>query len=147
MKELQLDVGYHNRKVNTAAADDVTMWAFGASGSVAGFGYAANYNETKFNNKTTADYKLKSWSIGANYTIGNFVPLAQYGELKNSLTSAKDKAFLVGADYNMSKRTTLYGRWAEAKDTGNGGWDWYGLGKPVDGKKNRTLSFGVRHKF
>ena len=148
-----LVAGYHKNNVNSATVDSNTEYAIGGNMKFGAFGVAANYTNFKLDNKTAADVTTKQWSLGANYTAGSFIMLGQYGETKNDLNHGKEKSWLLGADYNLSKRTTIYGRWAQTTDDGKAAGTgatpigWYALGDINTNEKGRTLALGLRHRF
>lgn len=145
-----LVAGYHDDQVKSATVDSLKQWSVGGSGKFMDIGLAANYTEYKADMVAGTDPKIKQWSIGANYTIGAFVPLIQYGETKNDANSGKEKSWLIGADYNMSKRTTIYGRFAQTKENSTAeatGAAWYALNNILVDQKNQTFAIGLRHKF
>ncbi len=108
---------------------------------------------------TNGDLRVSSLVLGTRYEIGAMAFLAQWSETKfRNDSRGKNQAYTLGAEYSLSKRTTLYTRYEQIKDTGVGpavtlaatgirevptiG----GLGISPDGKATQ-LAFGVRHSF
>lgn len=146
--------------------------------AASGWAVAAAYGEGSYDVKSTPlaglrdGMDIRSLAVGARYLMGNFQIGAMYGiqEFKN-FTKGKDKAFVVGGDYLLSKRTALYTRVGWLKDDEgnsllvgpgarlNGGPEpflvstglrevpvWNGVGVNPGGKST-TFTVGVRHTF
>ncbi len=70
---------------------------------------------------TNGDLKVSSLVLGGRYEIGAVAFLAQWSETKfRNESRGKDHGITLGAEYSLSKRTTLYTRWAQVKDKGTG---------------------------
>ena len=149
--------GYHWRGIDTAIADDFTSWTLGGSWKLGPFGIAGNWTQFELDNiGATPDAKWDQWSIGADWTLGAARFLAQFGETSNKTSGAngKESSFMAGADYNLSKRTKVYFRFAQTSDDGDNSAasgatpiSWYGLGDITRDEKGRTIAFGLNHKF
>ena len=98
----------------------------------------------------------KAWLLGLNYNIGAGMVRAGFGRktpdnVLNSPAIAKTKQFSLGYDYNLSKRTALYGTYAFLKNqksetfsvSANG----LGIATPAGGKNQNALTVGIRHAF
>jgi predicted porin len=83
-------------------------------------------------------------TVSATYTIGSTVLMAQVGGLKNAAGLKSDITGL-GADYSLSKRTTVYARYESINDKAGA----IAAAAMIDGtSKTRTLTaVGVRHAF
>ncbi|OGA85148.1 MAG: hypothetical protein A2711_08735 [Burkholderiales bacterium RIFCSPHIGHO2_01_FULL_63_240] len=106
------------------------------------------------------DLKVSSLVLGGRYEIGAVAFLAQWSETKfRNEGRGKDHGITLGAEYSLSKRTTLYTRWAQIKDKGTGPGvvfaltgirevPSFGLSVPPapDGKVS-MFGLGVRHNF
>ena len=106
------------------------------------------------------DLKVSSLVLGGRYEIGAVAFLAQWSETKfRNEGRGKDHGITLGAEYSLSKRTTLYTRWAQIKDKGTGPGvvfaltgirevPSFGLSTPPapDGKVS-MFGLGVRHNF
>jgi predicted porin len=100
-------------------------------------------------NKTnTNSVDNSAMSISGTYTMGAIVVMAQMGTLTNDVTTAKSKIWGLGADYNLSKRSSVYFR-AESIDDKAGSVQAAvtpGTIKGTDTKFART-AVGIRHNF
>jgi len=64
---------------------------------------------------------LRAQKLSASYKIGAFMPFVQYGQgntqgtrsVSSANTSSEDKAFQVGTEYMLSKRTNLYAAYGD----------------------------------
>ena len=104
--------------------------------------------------------KVSSLVLGGRYEIGAVAFLGQWSETKfRNESRGKNHGITLGAEYSLSKRTTLYTRWAQVKDKGTGPGvvfaltgirevPSFGLSVPPapDGKVN-MFGLGVRHNF
>lgn len=109
---------------------------------------------------TDGKLKVSSLVLGGRYEIGAVAFLAQWSETKfRNESRGKDHGITLGAEYSLSKRTTLYTRWAQIKDKGTGPGvvfaltgirevPSFGLSTPPapDGKVS-MFGLGVRHNF
>jgi predicted porin len=94
----------------------------------AGFGYnfgtakvGLGYNTTKQrNNLTSVELKVNSWLLSGAYAIGKTTLKAQYvnsSDTKGNATSSEGaKQWTIGADYSLSKRTTLYALYTQLRN-------------------------------
>jgi len=103
--------------------------------------------------------RVSSLVLGTRYEIGAMAFLAQWSETKfRNDGRGKDTAYTLGAEYSLSKRTTLYTRYEQIKDKGVGPAvvlaatgirevpTIAGAGITPNGKTS-TLGLGVRHSF
>lgn len=108
---------------------------------------------------TNGDLKVSSLVLGTRYEIGAMAFLAQWSETKfRNESRGKNQAYTLGAEYSLSKRTTLYTRYEQIKDKGVGPAVTLaatgirevptiaGAGITPNGKTT-TLGLGVRHNF
>ena len=108
---------------------------------------------------TNGDLRVSSLVLGTRYEIGAVALLAQWSETKfRNESRGKNVGYTLGAEYSLSKRTTLYSRFAQIKDTGVGPAVLFpatgirevppmgGAGLTPDGKTS-LLALGVRHNF
>ncbi len=86
--------------------------------------------------------------LGASYTMGNIVLKANYMDGDYDL-AADPEQWTVGADYNLSKRTSVYALYAAGENVtlgaGAGASDRVGSG--VAGGDISAISLGVVHSF
>lgn len=108
---------------------------------------------------TDGKLKVSSLVLGTRYEIGAMAFLAQWSEVKfRNESRGKNQAYTLGAEYSLSKRTTLYTRYEQIKDKGVGPAvslaatgirevpTIAGAGISPDGKSTQ-LALGVRHSF
>ena len=91
--------------------------------------------------------KFKGWHLGVNVPMGNVGLVAQYGQGK--VGAAKQNLFGVGADYNLSKRSNLYVRYANADNNAASNINAAGFGGVAQsfGADKRIIAAGIRHRF
>ncbi|MCR5865625.1 MAG: porin [Aquincola tertiaricarbonis] len=183
-----VSAAYHTNRFNVplflgatplAVLDDYRSYVVsGRYISTTGWAVAAAYGEGSYDVKSTPiaalrdGMDIRSFAVGARYLMGNWQVGAMYGvqQFKN-FTEGKDTAFVLGADYMLSKRTMLYTRLGWLKDDEgnsilvgpgarlNGGPEpflvatglrevpvWNGVGVNSGGKSN-TIGIGIRHTF
>lgn len=89
------------------------VYKFSASGTE----FAVNYHQGQFQETGSLDPKVVTWAAAAKQSLGNVDLIAQFalGRFTN-FTQGSDKVVMLGADYNLSKRTALYVRAGQAKD-------------------------------
>jgi predicted porin len=115
---LQLGLGYdYQGSQISATVDKIQGYKATASYKLASTGtfIGAGYERVKVDNITAADTTQDDWLISAAQPIGAFTLKAGYGQLgklKNAATGNPDdykaKQWLVGATYDLSKRTQAY---------------------------------------
>jgi predicted porin len=91
-----------------------------------------------------------AWMVGGAFTMGNIVLKANYmeGEFDNA-GAPEPTQWTVGADYNMSKRTSVYALYASSEDVvlGAGGGVTDQIVSGDAGGDNSVISLGVMHSF
>lgn len=108
---------------------------------------------------TSGDLRVSSLVLGTRYEIGAVALLAQWSETKfRNESRGKNVGYTLGAEYSLSKRTTLYTRYSQLKDDGVGPAVLFsatgirevppmaGAAITPDGKVS-LLGVGVRHNF
>ena len=84
--------------------------------------------------------KSSNYNVAAAYKIGATTLMANYGKLDNKSTDNYDiQITTVGAKYDLSKRTSLYARYA--KQTIDN------ASNALLAKEQKTTAFGVQHNF
>ncbi len=152
--------------------DDYSVWNLGAKYVLKDLGLTFNgafgrgtYDVTSVGNMAqyfgveAGKLKVSSLVLGTRYEIGAVAFLAQWSETKfRNESRGKNKAFTLGAEYSLSKRTTVYTRYEQIKDKGVGPAVTLaaagirevptiaGAGITPDGKTS-LLALGVRHNF
>ncbi len=149
---LMLGAAYENH--NSAAANsDSDMWRIVGGFDIAGFKLAALYESMDGGSAVSRDsrdayglfgsYMMGAWNFKANYLNADDSDFGNDGA----------DQWTIGADYVLSKRTTVYGYYASVSNDSLGG---YGLGAGA-GASDQTIgnansspdSFGIgmRHSF
>lgn len=114
----------------------------------------------------SASERQDSWVLAANYPVGSWTLQAAYGQagkvkennggVVNRIKGEKAKMLLLGTQYSLSKRSTLYGYVAHVKNNADaqfsvGNYDSLGLsaqaGNATTGNKGYTVSFGLKTDF
>jgi len=108
----------------------------------------AQYDSLEDDSAFGFDYT--AWMIGGAYKLGSITLKANYmaGEFDN--TDLEPAQWTIGADYNLSKRTSVYALYVAAEDfvslgSGAGSSDMF-IGDNADGEVS-ALSVGVVHSF
>ncbi len=104
---------------------------------------SGTYVDAKYVFPTT----FKGWHLGVNVPMGNIGLVAQFGQGK--VGAAKQTLFDVGADYNLSKRSNLYFRFANADNNAASNINAGGFGGVTQqfGSDKRIIAVGMRHRF
>lgn len=154
--------------------DTYKVWNLGAKYDLTALGIAGLQINTAFGRGTydfqsvtpvagalgvEASQKISHLVIGTRYNMGAWGFLGQFSESKfRNGSRGKNQGFMLGAEYSLSKRTTLYSRYGQIDDSGSGP-DVVlpstgirevpvlaGAGISPDGKTS-LLGVGVRHNF
>ncbi|WP_018079543.1 porin [Thiobacillus denitrificans] len=122
-------------------------WRVAAGYSFGNFKVVGQYD--KSDGETSLDADFDSWMLGAAYTMGNVVLKANYMDGDVDGSSPDPKQWTIGADYNLSKRTSVYALYADGENvsfgSGAGGSDRIGSGV-ADGDVS-VFSLGMIHTF
>ncbi|MGV0984169.1 MAG: porin [Limnohabitans sp.] len=86
-------------------------------------------------------------TVSATYTMGATVLMAQAGSVKNKVSGKTSNIASVGADYNLSKTTALYGRYESIKDNGSLVSSLSGFAAATDNVTRTRLGLGIRTAF
>jgi predicted porin len=144
----QTGVGLTQLNASTGVLVDTKLQTLGANYALgnAKFFFMNQTSKVTSTSSNNASYR----SAGATYTMGAITWLAQAGSLTNkSVTTGDNKSTLIGlgADYALSKRTSLYGRYESIADKSG-----YVINPSkltaVSGDTTRVRSaIGIRHTF
>jgi predicted porin len=124
-----------------------------------GIGYSMNAFDVALgyqNHDLGAVNNLKTWSLAAGYTFGNNKVMASYGKV--DLGAISWTGYSVGAEHNFSKRTKIYGAYADSEFGLNGtvgGANFFpgtqisntALVSAFSGRNAKAVSVGIIHKF
>ena len=110
----------------------------------------AQYDSLEDDTPTTGTGDMDAWMVGGSYTMGAIVLKANYMTKEYDLSTAEPTQYAIGADYNLSKRSSIYALYAATEDgvvlgSGAGSSDTI-LSGDVSGD-NSVLSVGVVHSF
>ncbi|HEX7634370.1 MAG TPA: porin [Noviherbaspirillum sp.] len=107
-----ITVGSAYTRGKTAAGLSRKDWTIGGAYTTGPFRVALGYNNYKEDTSATADTTTKDWWLGGSYNLSSAAALtAAYYQTKVSPSTggdAKQKLFIVGGTYALSKRTNLY---------------------------------------
>jgi predicted porin len=110
----------------------------------------AAVNVSVLSNETAAAAKRSQYSFGVTVPMGAWSFLGEYGSRDAAASTTGDTFYNIGAVYNLSKRTNIYGVYAVLDDTSNaagrgliGGGANSADGVAGDGK----MVVGLRHSF
>ena len=107
---------FTNLKEDNVSTTDTTVNTLGANYAL---GAAKVFLWTQTNKSADGTTRnIAATTVSASYTMGQTVLMAQAGSAKNKLTNKTSNLASVGADYNLSKTTALYGRYESIKDEG-----------------------------
>ena len=90
----------------------------------------------------------KSWNVyrvSGMYVMGQSEFHLNYGKADTIMTNDGAKQLTVGYNYNLSKRTKLYGFWTKTDNQANAGY--FPVGGMVKGQDFSSLAAGIRHNF
>jgi len=136
------------------ADQDGTAYNFGASWNFGFMTLSGFYNRLDLG---PADQN--NWYIGASAPLGVWTFKASYGQVDRSdstpgslIEGQKANQFAIGATYDLSKRTALYGTWAGINNKDNARFCVAALqntagGGCVANENSQGLQFGVKHSF
>lgn len=122
-------------------------WRVAGAFTMGDLKFVAQYDKI---NREAANSDFDAWMLGAQYKMGNIVLKANYMDGNQDGTGTVDpKQWTVGADYLLSKRTTVYALYANGENialgAGAGINDQVG---PEAGKEDiSAFSVGVVHSF
>lgn len=154
---LMLGLGYERHNTLTGATNasvDRSMWRLVGGYTIGDLKLGAQYeNGSADAALSTAD--RNGWGLFANYTMGAIVLKANYlsvGDYKN-MNDSGAKQYTLGADYNLSKRTTVYALYAKVKNDTNAGFGVGGGAGDTDSSLGNlnvdpsVFGVGVKHTF
>lgn len=128
---LYIGVGYQDVK-----SLDSTAWKVGASYAFGDLKVGGLYEKVD-NSVGVGSGDRDSWLLNAAYTMGPIVLKAEYGQVDYDSWDVDGKKWALGADYNLSKRTTAYLVLTNEK------YDWDG----GDDTSVTGWALGVKHSF
>jgi predicted porin len=148
--------GYQAEGQNTAGVKDSKFHVLGASYDLGAAKLVAAWSQSKYNTgslganatKTigtaSGDAKDKEYQLGVKFPIGASNLYFGYADSKVDVAGAERAnagGYVVAATYSLSKRTTAYAGYTNAKRTRN-----VDIADEASGRKTNA-TFGVRHSF
>jgi predicted porin len=102
----------------------------------------AGYTTTKSNGAVTAIEDATSYNVAAKYVMGQIDLLGNYTVRTSNIAGVNNASVLgLGANYNLSKRTSVYYRYEQANSNTND------QAATAGGSVTNTSMVGVRHAF
>ncbi len=151
---LGLGLGYTSNKgaqgVFGAFAGEAEQVALRASYAIGAFNLGAYYQYATLDNVngTTADAKRHAYRLAAMYTMGASELHANVGRAEKIKLGGTDVSgtaatqWTLGYNYNLSKRTKVYGYYTKIDNGANFTYSGGGVGEDF-----RSIAVGVRHAF
>jgi predicted porin len=155
-------IGYAAGPFNIAASysdTDITPDANGSNWNIAGswdFGFlklSAFYGEIEIDGSVGgvafADRGQENWFIGGSMPFGQANFKISWGQTDGTgaANGRGAKQWSVGADYNLSKRTAVYGTWASINNNATSTFRVAPQGNLSLGENSSGFEVGVRHTF
>ncbi|MGA7179155.1 MAG: porin [Thiobacillaceae bacterium] len=152
---IYLGGGYEKHNVVSGfAGSNHDIWRLVGSYTLGDFKLGAQYDHQD-DNLSPHVFKRDGYGVFGNYTLGNIVLKANYlkaNKIDGTPSSDADQ-WTLGADYNLSKRSTVYAYYAKVNNSANSA---YGLGGGA-GTSNSTyghfnadpdtFGIGLKHAF
>lgn len=138
-----LYVAYAFDSLRNATATDHRKWnTFGGSYD---FGVAKLYGAYRTRKEAIVGLDEKNYWLGVGVPVGALTLQGTVGRVDDRSALNRDaRAWSVGAEYLLSKRTDLYFRYANLRDE-NGAT--FGLDNGINGPHPRSFVTGLRHRF
>ena len=150
----------HSNVLGASTVDTLSAWKLGAGFSFGNAKIGAVYENTNGGdtNGATVGGELNdrtAYYLSGQYNMGAIALKAAYGRAGDSKTLASNddgaKFYALGADYSLSKRTTVYGVYTKLKNDGStttgGGYDLTAYSSTALGNDPSVFSLGVKHTF
>jgi predicted porin len=146
--------------LNTACTIDLTAWNIAGSWNFGFMKLSAFYGSMEADGTNTAgvagNLQRDNWFVGVSAPFGQWNFKASYGGTNADGTGLAAAAngfdatqWAIGADYNLSKRTAIYGTWSSINNDGGSRFAVSGQSAiPTTGSFNSNgIQVGVRHSF
>ena len=119
-----------------AGTDTDDAWKLGGSFKFSDmFGVYGQYEEGGLLQPGTATEDASQWMIAGSATMGNALIYLGYGQAEELVGAAYEHdAITLAVDYSLSKRTDVYGGWAN-------------IDEDSTGTEADLISVGLRHRF
>jgi predicted porin len=142
----------HNGLIGLGASApeySISSWKAGLGVTLGDFKVGGIYENTNDKNGSSSKDRA-AWLLNGSYTMGNTVLKAEYGVADDSNASGlKDgaKFYALGADYNLSKRTKVFGQYAAVSNDSGGKYGLFAYSAVAPDKNVDGLSIGITHSF
>jgi predicted porin len=156
---LMLGAGYERQNTVLGGNDvDRSIWRIVGSFTMGDLKLGAQYENGSADNVAgLVGGDRDAWGIFGNYALGNIVLKANYLSVDDykGVGSSGAKQYTLGADYGLSKRTTVYALYAKVKNDNNASFD-LGVGAGdsdntnaagVFGNDPSVFAVGLKHSF
>jgi len=138
--------------LNSTPSSSTKLNTLGANYTMGNVKVFFGYWNAKRSSATATSIDDKGQQIGVKYTMGNIDLSANMGKLSSSLTgtSANEsdrKITGMGVDYNLSKRTAVYGRYESRNLDTQSTVTTAGAVSSTQGSTTKIMALGFRHSF
>jgi predicted porin len=150
----------HTNTLGAASTDAIHAWKAGAGYSFGDAKIGGVYERISGGDTNGAAAggeanARNAYYLSGQYNMGNIALKAAYGHAgdSNATATADDgaKFYALGADYNLSKRTTVFGVYTKLNNNGTvasgGGYDLVPYGSSAKANDPSVFSVGVKHSF
>jgi predicted porin len=130
-------------KADSSSGNDADIWSLGATYDLKVAKLWGFYNELEDGNAGQSN-----WLLGVTVPVGGFDLRASYQAMEGeqSISNQEADMFALGAVYNLSKRTALYGTYSTISNTNTA--FTVASGSPLTkGNDSSGYEFGIRHSF
>ena len=118
--------------------------------SFGNFKVVGQYDSLEDETPATGNGDYDAWMVGGAFTMGNIVLKANYMTGEYDTSGVEPQQWTIGADYNLSKRSSVYALYADGEHvtfgTGAGSSDKIAPA-PGSGGESSVISVGVVHTF
>jgi predicted porin len=123
----------------------------GAAGFTFGnFKVVGQYDRLEDDTPAVGNGDFDAWMVGGAFTMGNIVLKANYMAGEYDTSDREPTQWTIGADYNLSKRSSVYALYASSEDgvvLGKGGGSSDQIVSGDTGGDNSVISVGMMHSF
>jgi predicted porin len=133
------------------AADLGAHWRLAAGYTFGNFKVVGQYDSLEDETAAVGNGDYEAWMVGAAYTMGSAVLKANYMTGEFDTSGVEREQWTIGADYNLSKRTSVYALYADGSNVtlgGGAGSSDRVAGEVVAGDDDvSVISLGISHAF
>jgi predicted porin len=103
------------------ALDLGAHWRFAGGFNFGDFRIVGQYDMLDDNTSSVGNGDYDAWMVGGSYTMGAMVFKANYMTGEFDTSGVEPQQWAIGMDYNLSKRTTVYGLYVSGENVTLGG--------------------------